>query len=158
MRRRGLNIFPYTSLCQMEAPPSGPFVGGFYFYAQNLETMSQGWCMSIVKYQSIRNASIWEENLLKFTKFYPLLGPNRCQLSAKLNPHSLKMFPSKFGWNQFSGFREVVSSKSLRTSDRRTDDRREVITIAHPKAFGSSELKRLSLLTITVIFWPFLEI
>jgi len=27
---------------------------------------------------------------------------------ADLNPHSLQMVPTKFGWNQFSGFGEEV--------------------------------------------------
>jgi len=43
---------------------------------------------------------------------------------ANLNPHSLKMFPTKFGWNQFSGFGEVVQRKSLRTDDERTNNGR----------------------------------
>jgi len=41
--------------------------------------MSQEYCMSNIKVQCIWNTSLWEENRLKFTKFYPLLGPNRCQ-------------------------------------------------------------------------------
>jgi len=35
--------------------------------------------MLYVKYQSIWTATSWEDDLQKFTKFYPLLDPNRCQ-------------------------------------------------------------------------------
>jgi len=35
--------------------------------------------MLYVKYQSIWTASSGEEDIKKFTKFYPLLGPNKGQ-------------------------------------------------------------------------------
>jgi len=43
------------------------------------------------------------ENSPYFTPFCPLWGPNPL-IFANLNPHSPKMLPTKFGWNQFSGF------------------------------------------------------
>jgi len=55
--KRGLPVFPYVSLCKMKRPLVGPFWGGFYFYAQNLQTMSQG-CCNYVKYHNIWTASL----------------------------------------------------------------------------------------------------
>jgi len=37
--------FPYISLCKMKRPLVGPFLGGFYFYAQTLLIMSKGCCI-----------------------------------------------------------------------------------------------------------------
>jgi len=45
-RRRTLNEFSNISLCKIKCPLVGPFLGGFYFYAQTLQTMSLGCCMS----------------------------------------------------------------------------------------------------------------
>jgi len=44
-----LHVFPYISLCKMERPLVGPFLGRFYFYVQTLQTMSQGCCMSNIR-------------------------------------------------------------------------------------------------------------
>jgi len=41
----GLLVLHYTSVCKMKRPLMGPILIGFYFYAQNLQTMSQGCCM-----------------------------------------------------------------------------------------------------------------
>jgi len=46
---------------------------------------------------------------------------------VNLNPHFPKMFPTKFGWNQFSGFGEGKVYAGHQTSD----DGRAVINIAH---------------------------
>jgi len=55
----------------MKRPLVGPILSGFYFYAQTLQTMSQGYCMSNIRIFGwpVHN----EEYLQKFTKFYPFL-------------------------------------------------------------------------------------
>jgi len=77
-------------------------LGRFYFYAQNLQTMSQGCCMS--------NIRVFGLPVLKFTIFAPYWAPigTSTLIFANLNPHSLKILPTKFGSNQFSGFGEEV--------------------------------------------------
>jgi len=56
----------------MKCPLVGPFLGGFYFYAQSLQTMSQECCMSDIRVFGI---PLHEKIFEKFTKFYPFVGP-----------------------------------------------------------------------------------
>jgi len=50
----------------------------------------------------------------KIHQILPLFSPYGAPIGANLfvfanlNPHSWKMLPTKFGWNQFSGFGEEV--------------------------------------------------
>jgi len=48
-KKKALNVFPYINLCKMNSPLVGPFLGGIYFYAQTLQTMSQGCCISNIR-------------------------------------------------------------------------------------------------------------
>jgi len=83
-----------------EAPLVGPFLGGFYFYTQNLQTLSQGCYTSNI---SVFGQPVHEKRIFlisqNFTPFCPLLGPNRCQplIFALFNPHSPKTILNKFG-------------------------------------------------------------
>jgi len=54
----------------------GPFLGGFYFYVQTLQTMSQGCCMSNIR---VFVPPVHEKKIFKIHPFYPFLHPNRCQ-------------------------------------------------------------------------------
>jgi len=82
-------------------PPSGPFLGGFYFYAQTLQTMSQGCFMSNIRVFGLPVQE--KEDFLKFTKFIPLFAPYGTPIGASplifanLNPHSPEMLPTTFG-------------------------------------------------------------
>jgi len=49
MRRRAFDVLPYICLCKMKRPLDGPILGGFYFYAQTLQTISQGCCISNIR-------------------------------------------------------------------------------------------------------------
>jgi len=55
----------------------GPFLGGFYFYEQNLQTMSKGYCMSDNR---VFGHPVHEKKTFKnspnLTLFCPLMGPN----------------------------------------------------------------------------------
>jgi len=108
MRRRGLHVFNCISLCKMKRSLVGPFLGGFYFYAQPLQTMSQGCCMSNIRvFRLPVHEKKMFKNSLNVTPLCPLLGPNigvSPLIFSNLNPHSPNMLPAKFGSNQFSGF------------------------------------------------------
>jgi len=65
----------------MKRPLVGPFLGGFYFYAQTLQP--------------------------HFANIWALIGANPL-IFANFNPHSPKILPTKFSSNQFSGFGEEV--------------------------------------------------
>jgi len=86
-----LNVFPYISLCNMKRPLVRPFLGGFYFYAQTLQTMPQGCCMSNIR---VFGLPVHDKKIFKFspnfTPFSPLLGPNTCQ------PLDFRKFESPF--------------------------------------------------------------
>jgi len=92
MKRRGLHIFPYISLCKKK------FFGGFYFYAQTLQSISNVCCVS----NRVFGLPVHEKKIFKnspnFTPFCPLLGPNSCLNFANLNPHSPKMLNSYQIW------------------------------------------------------------
>jgi len=90
-----------SPVCKMKRPLVRPIFGGFYCYAQTLQTMSQGCCVSNIK--SIWTASSWEEDFYKIHQILPIfawLDPNRCQPFANLNLHFLKMLPTKFGFGE----------------------------------------------------------
>jgi len=90
MRRRAFNVFPCISLCQIKRPLVGPILGGFYFYLQSLQTMSQGCCISNIRvFEKPVHKKIFL-NSSNFTPFCPLLDPNRCQ------PLDLCKFESPF--------------------------------------------------------------
>jgi len=69
-----LNVFPYISLCKMKRPLVGPFLGGFYFYVQILQTMSQGCCMSNIR---LFGQPVREKKIHFFGPFLPLMGPQK---------------------------------------------------------------------------------
>jgi len=69
-------------------------MGRFYFYAQTLQTMSQGCCMS----NSVFGLPVMRRSS-KIHQILPLFAPY----------WTPKMLPTKFGSNQFSGFGEVVA-------------------------------------------------
>jgi len=57
----------------MKRPLVGPFMGGFIFYVQTLQTMSQGCCMSNIR---VFGMPIHEEKIFKnspnFTPYWAL--------------------------------------------------------------------------------------
>jgi len=57
----------------------GPFLGGFYFYAQILQTMSHGCCISNIR---VFEMPVHEKIFLKFTKFYPFLPLDFCKVES----------------------------------------------------------------------------
>jgi len=75
-----LDVFPYISLCKMKHPLVGPFLGGFYFYVQTLQTMPQGCCMSNIR---VFGLPVHEKKIFKiqfyFLHLFAPYGPNRCQ-------------------------------------------------------------------------------
>jgi len=110
MRRRGLHVFPYISLCKIKCPLMGPFFGWFYFYVQILQTISKGCCMSNIRIFGLPvHEKIFKNspNFLLFVLYWAPIGASPL-FFANLNPHSPKMLPTKFGSNQFSGFGEEV--------------------------------------------------
>jgi len=110
MRRWAFTVFPYINLCKMKRTLVVTIVGGFYFLCAKYTNHVPR--MLYIKYQSIWNANSWE-HFLKFTKFEPFWGLNKCQPLDFCKLES--PFPTN-GWNQFSGFGEVVQRKSLRTT------------------------------------------
>jgi len=74
-----LNAFPYITICKIKRPLVRPFLGRFNFYAQTLQTMTNGCCMSNIR---VFGLPVHEKKIFKhspkFTPFCPLLGPNRC--------------------------------------------------------------------------------
>jgi len=68
--RRDLNVYSYIRLCtcKLKHPLKWFFFWQNLFWCTNLQSLSQGCFMSNIRV---------EEDLLKFTKFYPFLGPKR---------------------------------------------------------------------------------
>jgi len=74
-----LNVFSYLSLCKIRRPLVGSFSGESYFYFPSLQSMSQGCCISNIRvFQTPVHEKIFF-NSPNFTRFCPLLGPNKCQ-------------------------------------------------------------------------------
>jgi len=71
--------------------------------------------MLYVEYQGIwtvclfmrRRSSKIHQILHLFAPYWAPIGASPL-IFAKLNPDSPKILPTKFGWNQFSGFGEVI--------------------------------------------------
>jgi len=55
------------------------------------------WISEYLDFQFMRRRSY------NIHQIWPLLQPIGLQICANLNPHSPKMLPTKFGWNQFKG-------------------------------------------------------
>jgi len=127
-RIRGLHVFPYISLCKLKCPLVGPFLGGFYFYVQTLQTMSQGSCLSNIR---VFGMSVHEKKIFKyspnFTPFCPLLSPNRCQ---PLDFHKLESPYPKDASYQI-GFKSVQWFWRRSCLKEKFTDGRCMITIAH---------------------------
>jgi len=70
--RRGLHVFPYLSLCKMKCPLVVPILGRFYFYAQTLQTMSQGCCISKIR---VFEMPFMKRIFFKIHHLLPLIGP-----------------------------------------------------------------------------------
>jgi len=103
--------FLFFSLYKMKRPIVGPFFGRFYFYVQTLQTMSQDTGCQISEYL---DCQFMRRRFFKIHQILPLFAPCWAPIGAspliftKLNPHSPKLLPTKFGSNQFSGFGEEV--------------------------------------------------
>jgi len=81
----------------MKRSPVGPFFGRFYFYAQSLQTMSQGGCISNIRVfgTPVHEKKIFS-NSTNFTPYWDPIGASPL-IFAKFNPHSPKICPTKFG-------------------------------------------------------------
>jgi len=94
-----------------EAPPSGPFLGGFYFMGNLYKPCPKDVVSQLSEYL---DCQFMKKDFFKFTKFdhfLPLMGhPKGASplIFANFNPHSPKMLPTKFVRNQFNGFGEEV--------------------------------------------------
>jgi len=102
-------IIQFTIIAYMYYYPLvGPFLGRFYFYAQTLQTMSQGWNIRVF------GLPVHEKMFFKIHQILHLFAPYWAPIGASpltfanLNPHSPKILPTKFGSNWFSGFGEEV--------------------------------------------------
>jgi len=111
MRRRALNVFPYISLCKMKRPLVGPFLADFIF----MESLYKP-CPKDAVCHDIRvfGMPVREKKIFKIHQILRLLAPYWAPIGvsplvfATLNAHSLNILSTKFGWNQCSGFGEVI--------------------------------------------------
>jgi len=122
-----LNVFPYISLCKMKRPLVGPYLGGFYFYVQTLQTMSQGCCMSNIR---VFGVPVHEKKISpNFTPFCPLWGPNRCQPLYFCKFQSL--FPKDASYQMWLKSVQWFWRRSILKEKFTPDDGWAVINIAH---------------------------
>jgi len=115
--------FP-ISLGKKKRPLVGPFLEGFYFYAQTLQTMSQGCCMSKIR---VLGSPVHEKKIfLKFT-FLPFIGPQ--WVPAPWFSQLESPFPKDASYQIWLKSVQWFWRRS-RLNEKFTD-RRDVITIAH---------------------------
>jgi len=95
----------------MKRPVVGPFLGGFYFYEQTLQTMSQGCSMLNIR---VFGLPVHEKKIFlnspNFTLFPPYWVPIGASpfIFANFNPHSQRCFLPNLVEISFLDFGEVV--------------------------------------------------
>jgi len=77
----------------MKHPLVGAFMGGFFSYAQTLQTMSQRCCMSNIR---VFGQPVHEKKIFKNSPYFTPIRASPL-IFANLNSHSPKMLPTKFG-------------------------------------------------------------